>query len=616
MHFRLLFVLLLFVIPATMAFAQEWQSSIVFEDVDGKLAYVSDAEGNRIPDFSHAGYRGGGVELPAYPVAKSIDPIMGDNTTHIQNAIDEISALTPDGNGVRGALLLNAGVYRVSQQLKLQTSGVVIRGAGNGVDSTQNTIILRTGTETDAVLRIGSGDDDAWRSVPNTSSNITTAFVPVGARSFAVEDASLYTQGDQIIVSHPLTDAWLAAVDGGGTDSDPPWETDEFDILYTRRIVDVQDSLIFIDAPVFNHLDRSLTQSFIYVRDNTGEIEEVGIESLRVEIETSGPLAEDHADTAIEFVHVANAWAQNVTALHFVYAGIDVRRSIHVTVKDSEAIEPHSLIEGARRYNFAVYRSQLVLFENNLATEGRHHYVGNGEGWDSGIVFLNNRSVDALSTSEPHRHWGQGFLYDNHTEVGSTVNSLRLRIANRGSFGTGHGWAAVHSVAWNCKMNRTRVSVQKPPTAQNYVIGCEGIVVGEAGSFTHPAGYIEGTNQVGLYPSSLYLKQLSDRLGLPYPTFNERPVWQNDVLELNVYPNPFRDTVTLQIQLKDQAYATLDIYDMLGKNVARVKQGALATGRHDFTFAASHLRAGVYIARLAVQSAGAYKTKVTKIIRL
>ncbi|HMB98292.1 MAG TPA: hypothetical protein VKM36_07405, partial [Balneolaceae bacterium] len=40
-----------------------------------RLVYFSDAENNRIPDYSHAGYRGGGVNLPNVPVKIEIGPI-------------------------------------------------------------------------------------------------------------------------------------------------------------------------------------------------------------------------------------------------------------------------------------------------------------------------------------------------------------------------------------------------------------------------------------------------------------------------------------------------------------------------------------------------------------
>lgn len=585
-------------IPPLPSLAQTWQSAIVHEDANGQLIYVEDAEGNRIPDFSHAGYRGGGVDIPDYHLETSIAPIDGDNTAHIQSAIDAISSLRANDVGVRGALLLEAGVYFVSEPIRLRASGVVIRGVGSEADSTSNTIIRRVGNSEDAVLIIGGGgSNDAWKEQPNTQSNIVTDWVKVGERSFDVENSSLYSVGDQILITQPTTTAWLDAVDGGGTASDPNWDTDEFDIVYTRRIQDIQGSQISVDAPVFNHLDRSLSQSYIARRDSSGQIEEVGVENIRIEIETEGPTSENHAQSALEFNHVANGWVDSVSTSHFVYAGVDIRSSIHVTVQNSEAVEPHSLVDGARRYNFAVYKSQLVLFQNNYASEARHAYVGNGEAWDSGIVFLNNVSENASTSSEPHRHWGQAFLYDNHVELGSSLRLLRIRLGNRGDFGTGHGWSAVHSVAWNCKMNGTSVSVEKPPTAQNYGIGCEGNIRADAGSFNQPAGYIEGSNQTGLHPYSLYLKQLADRQGRPFETSHEIPEIGSKGFEISNFPNPFAEQTMIRIALPEASELDLSVYDILGREYRILERVFYSQGVHHLAFS-QKLGTGTYFLRM------------------
>jgi hypothetical protein len=88
-----------------------------------------------------------------------------------------------------------------------------------------------------------------------------------------------------------------------------------------------------------------------------------------------------------------------------------------------------------------------------------------------------------------------------------------MGLYNRGDMGTAHGWSAAHSVAWNGDMAGKTLVVQKPPTAQNYAIGCFGNVTG-TGPFTQPAGHIEGTGRRGLTPKSLFQAQLADRLGL------------------------------------------------------------------------------------------------------
>lgn len=91
----------------------QWQSKLVQVDKKGTISYHPDKDGYVIPDFSAAGYRGGGIPLPEVKVVHTISAIEGDNTAHIQAAIDKVGSM-PLQNGMRGALLLKAGKYRVS----------------------------------------------------------------------------------------------------------------------------------------------------------------------------------------------------------------------------------------------------------------------------------------------------------------------------------------------------------------------------------------------------------------------------------------------------------------------------------------------------------------------
>jgi len=94
---------------------------------DGRLVYVSDEQGNTIPDFSHAGYEGGGKPLPTVPIKETVWPVAGDNTSNLQSAIDRVSALPRDKNGFRGALLIKMGYYKLGTPLKIAASGVAQR---------------------------------------------------------------------------------------------------------------------------------------------------------------------------------------------------------------------------------------------------------------------------------------------------------------------------------------------------------------------------------------------------------------------------------------------------------------------------------------------------------
>jgi hypothetical protein len=77
------------------------------------------------------------------PPAKGVDagPI-------IQAAIDQVSKLPLDANGFRGAVLLAAGLYPIGGQIRITTSGVILRGEGTDVTGTglTGTVLEATGT--------------------------------------------------------------------------------------------------------------------------------------------------------------------------------------------------------------------------------------------------------------------------------------------------------------------------------------------------------------------------------------------------------------------------------------------------------------------------------------
>ncbi len=134
-------------------------------------------------DFSHAGHGGGGVALPNVPSVLRLNPSGGDDSSALQNAINTVAA-RPLQNGFRGALQLGAGTFRISRQINLTASGVVVRGAGSG---SGGTVIRVTASSPITLFNVrGSGSPSESGSVAMTDS-----YVPSGATSFNVADASL-----------------------------------------------------------------------------------------------------------------------------------------------------------------------------------------------------------------------------------------------------------------------------------------------------------------------------------------------------------------------------------------------------------------------------------------
>jgi len=187
------------------------KSKVVSIDDNGKLNYLNDEKGNRLPDFSYVGYHSGEKALPDVPVKITLEPEEGDDIKRIQNAIDEIGKLPFDKNGHRGALLLKSGIYKVDGSLFINKSGVVLRGQGNGPNGT---VIVAAGYDDYKYKRtlIEVGNNNEIEVLQNSKQEITDGYVPVGTHSFKVKSAACYFPGQRIVVYRPSTQKWISSI--------------------------------------------------------------------------------------------------------------------------------------------------------------------------------------------------------------------------------------------------------------------------------------------------------------------------------------------------------------------------------------------------------------------
>ncbi len=68
----------------------------------------------------------------------------------------------------------------------------------------------------------------------------------------------------------------------------------------------------------------------------------------------------------------------------------------------------------------------------------------------------------------------------------------------------------------------------------------------------------------------------------------------NEAQLLTPMPNPFSEQLTLSFQLNQTKQISLDVFDMLGRKIHTVTEGVFSNGKHDLTFAGSHLTSGIY----------------------
>ncbi|HET8828588.1 MAG TPA: DUF6298 domain-containing protein, partial [Pelobium sp.] len=463
---------------------------LVFEE-NGAIKYIPDVQGNRIPDFSSAGYDAGNTEIPNVAIKITVSATSDDATQRIQSAINYVSNLPKDKKGFRGAVLLGKGDFDVQGQLKIQSSGVVLRGSG-----VKETVLHGSGLDRQTLIRIFGVND----LKSNNKTQITDSYVPVNALNFNLAKADAFKVGDRITITRPSTAEWLDTMQtwtfGGGLSS-LGWKPGEENVVWDRKIIAINGTQITIDAPITTALDQKFGGGFIEKYEWNGRIENVGVENLSLvsTFDKNNPKDENHRWMAITIENTENAWVRQVTFKHFAGSAVNVLSTGKcITVEDCKSFAPVSEIGGQRRYTFQT-NGQQTLFQRLYSEYGYHDfavgYLAPGPN-----VFVQCKAYLPFSYSGAIDTWASGVLFDVVNIDGNALN-----YSNIGQDARGAGWTAGNSVFWQC--SSSRINNFKPPTAQNWAFGTWSEFQGD--------GFWDFSNE-HIKPQSLYYAQLAERL--------------------------------------------------------------------------------------------------------
>jgi hypothetical protein len=459
---------------------------------NGQIAYTPDSLGNQIPDFSFAGYMAGERLIPEVATKVVVSPVNGDATLPIQSAIDYVSSLPLDKNGVRGTVLLQKGTYKVGGQLKISSSGVVLRGSG-----VNQTTVVGTGTDRQTLIRVVGLNN----KIQGDQTSVAEAYVPVGATRLSVQSPTKFKEGDRVTIHRPSTLKWIQTLHtetfGGGI-SALGWKPGERDLYFDRKIVAINGNSITIDAPLTTALDTTYGISTVASYSWPGRIQNIGIENLSLEstYDRNNPKDEAHRWMAITMENTEDGWVRQVNFQHFAGSAVNLLETTkRITVEDCKSLSPVSEIGGQRRYTFLT-TGQQTLFQRCYAENGYHDFAV-GFCAPGPNVFVQCQSELPYSFSGTIDSWASGVLFDV-----VNVDGDALRFGNREQDGQGAGWSAANCVFWQC--TAARIDCYKPPTANNWSYGSWAQFGGD--------GYWESSNEQ-IKPRSLYYAQLSNRLG-------------------------------------------------------------------------------------------------------
>lgn len=487
------------------------RSQWVYPGADGRLVYKTTPTGERIMDFSHAGYKGGGVPLPDVPVKRTVQPSGSvDDTAAIQKAIDEVSALPLDANGFRGAVLLAPGTYPCAETITVAASGVVLRGSGSGADGKANSTIKLTGKPHLALSIRASAASTGIEEDSAARTSIADAYVPSGANSFTVADAKGFAVGDRIAIRKPVTEAWVKFMqmhdlvrDGKPQTWIPVGRT----LTTERQIAAVNDNTITLDVPLSDSFDAKYLNppgTTVVKIKTPARISQSGVESLHIE---APPQAFNHSQphfTALR-INGEDCWARDLVIDETMDSvAVNGRR---ITLQ-KVAVNRKARHEGSSRPAEFAPNGTQVLLDRCSVNADNVWFAATGSGHAGPIVLL-NCSFPGNSRAESHQRWSTGMLYDN-----CAAPSGGIEMRNRGSMGSGHGWSMGWGVVWNCVAKD--FLIQNPPGAMNWLIGSNGSMKTAPRPFGSGPMLPEGTvdsHGTPVAPQSLYLAQLAERLG-------------------------------------------------------------------------------------------------------
>ena len=457
---------------------------------EGRLVYETDAQGNRLPDYSYCGYRNSNEMIPDAAVVVCVAPVEGDNSAQLQRAIDYVASLPAAENGLRGAVLLAKGTYLLDKPLWIRTSGVVLRGV-----SKQETVLFKRGVDRGAVIYI-EGENNRQSG---KETEIVTNYLPVNATTFEVASTEGLAVGNTVIVRQQ------AVVAPRGRDAVITPEirralgVGNVNMAWDRTITAIDGNRITLSSPLSMSLDRSKRKSYVASYEWAGRIEECGVEHLTIvsDYDSANPIDENHAWTGISIEAARDCWVRQVDFRQLAGSAVAVHPlAARITVEDCQSSDPVSELAGSRRRTFLTM-GQETLFQRCYSEHGQHDFSA-GMYAPGPNAFVQCDSYESKGFSGSTGSWACALLFDVVNIDGHDLSFKNLERTFQRA-----GWNTANSMFWQC--TAAGIECYSPsPEARNYAAGSWATCVGNG---------LFHANDEFVRPRSLFLAQLTERIG-------------------------------------------------------------------------------------------------------
>lgn len=210
----------------------------------------------------------------------------------------------------------------------------------------------------------------------------------------------------------------------------------------------------------------------------------------------------------------------------------------------------------------------------------------------------NNRGSMTLLNCTAYRNGTYNFSIPGIRRVGATVSLMNcvsfasngVTIVNPTVLAT-NSWMSpfVTSIADFLSLDTIGVRGPRKPDGSLPDIAFMHLVLGSQ--------FVDAGTNVGI-PFNGLAPDLGAFETQPPTGVSERIGQEPDLTLLQNHPNPFNPRTFIRFQLPNTAFASLKIYDTMGREIATLKEGVMEAGSHEVMFDGSHCASGMYIARL------------------
>lgn len=519
--------------PPLLADSTPWRSALYPTDWQPGF---SDAQGHFLHDFSYAGYHRGERPLPlrkdnlidvTKPPYAADATGERDTTQAIQSAIDDA------GKAGGGVVFLPPGTYRIApaetnnSALKIQADNVILRGAGT--DKTylfNDTVAMRN----KSVIEVKPKDFAWWYAEGKWAKRSEAAAdIPNASTRIPVENPVLFAKGDLVVLRNELTDRFIEEL--GMTGQWTRENRKNGSLVFCRRVVSVEADAITIDVPT-RYLLRKEDNAHV-VKLPGRMVMEVGLEDFSIGMKEHSaaelgdhdylkegtPAYDAHQSFAVLLECAENCWIRRVNSYcppgntkgyQVLSNGIKLTRSRFVNVENCAWNRAQYQGGGGNGYLYTLCGSECLV-RNCSGEAGRHNYDFQNTS-ATGNVILDCVTRKGQLASDFHMYFSVANLLDN-----VTCDTDFLEAVYRPYGSPMHGVTTSQSVFWNTRglayPQRKKCIVESKQFADGYVIGTRG-----PASAVDSDDFVEGVGLGDtLEPRSLYLDQLSRRLGTQVP---------------------------------------------------------------------------------------------------